>query len=428
MLWNAVLKTSPERMRAIQFKKMKRIVSIAYEKSAFYREYYEKKGFYPGMLESYEDIAKIPIVRREMLKETASERILTVSNTQRLHMHTTSGSSGIPVHYYYSTKEDLVKNYGVLRSYINMGMRLTDTTVALRDPIDIRKPGLLERIGLLAYDYYNIYDPIEQTYQSLNEKYQVIDVLKGMPSDLLNLCQTIRMHGGIFPRVKLLISDSEVLDSLARVYIQTTIGTEILDWYGSVENGCIAYQLKGSDKYILNEDQILVENGSLEGFMGDAIITNLNNSVFPTIRYQIGDVIDFGDGKSELPGISRKTIDQIQGKYLDFILLADGTVISPHVPKQELTHMPGIKRFQIMQRASDDILIKIEKDNNYTEETEERIISTMRDVFQGKAHCSIEYDDTLSIKSGYRKFKVIESKIAQEFLSAQSTKDSEEKR
>lgn len=407
---------SRQEIEDIQFRKIKKIVEYAFKHSAYYHQLYVSRGFEPAMLRSYADIQKIPVVKRIGLKNTPCEQIVTDKNFQKLHSHTTSGSSGIPVHFYYNDRELLLKNYGVMRAYFKMGMRMRDVTVAIRDPIDIRKPGLYEKLHIMAYDYYNTYDPVAGTYAAICDKYAKIDILKGMPSDLMNLAYAVRNGERKFPPVRLLISDCEVLDEFSRQYISQTFGTSVLDYYASVENGCIAFQLPGSSKYFVNEDQVLLENGSGDGPIGDAIITNLRNTTFPIIRYQIGDMIDFGDGKSDLPGIHLKTIDQIYGKYLDFIVLPDDTIISPHMPKQEMTHLSGIRKFQIIQDQIDHITVHIEKDTDYTDETENEIRQRMNRCFKGLIRCDIHYDEQLSKKTS-RKFKVIQSMVAQEFLS-----------
>lgn len=257
---------------------------------------------------------------------------------------------------------------------------------------------------------------MSEIYEKICLKYDKIDVLKGMPSDLLNLCYEIKKGTKKFPKVKLLISDSEVLDDFSRQFISEVIGRPVLDFYGSVENGCIAFQLAGSQKYFLNEDLVMVENKNKESNVSDVIITNLRNTTFPIIRYQIGDVVDFGDGKSDISDINLKTIDGIQGKYLDFIVLPDKSIISPHIPKQELTHLTGIKKFQIIQREIDKVIVKIERDKEYSEQIEQNILSKLNHVFKNQIVCSIEYDDTLS-KKITKKFKVIQSDVAQSFLS-----------
>ncbi len=416
MPWN-VFKKSPEEIRDIQLKKIKRIVKAAYENSSFYRNYYQAGDFYPDDLKSFEDIKKIPVVKRISLKNTPVEQILTRRDFNNLHLHTTSGSSGTPVKFYYTGKENLIKNIGVLRAYFMMGMKPTDITVALRDPVDIRKKPLYERFGLLRYDYQNIYDGMDVIYERLRQKYESIDILKGMPSDLTNLAYQVRKNGKRFPKVSKIFSDSEVLDDFSRKYVSETFGAPVLDFYGSVENGCIAFQMTGSDKYYINETQVLLEGLNGGTSQDDAIITNLRNTTFPIIRYQIGDVIDFGDGKSDLKGITVRTIDRIYGKYLDFIILPDKTIVSPHVPKQEMTHgIAGVRKFQIIQTDFDRVTVKIERDDDYAPETEKLIIDRLTKAFKGQIACAVEYDDALSTKTK-NKFKCISSAVAQTFLS-----------
>ena len=409
-----------EEIRNLQLLKIKAIVQVAYEKSDFYHQLYVGAGFHPGDIQRFEDIQKIPIVKRAALKNAPTESILTRRDLSKLHMHTTSGSSGIPVRFFYDNRELLLKNYGVMRAYLKMGVKLRDVTVALRDPIDIRKPGIFEKIGIMSYDYCNIYDPIANICERLCRKYSVIPVLKGMPSDLMNLAYYIRSHHISFPKVKLLISDSEVLDEFSRAYIQQTFGEPVLDYYASVENGCIAFQLPGSQKYFLNEDQVLVENAGQKGSIGDVVITNLRNTTFPILRYQIGDVVDFGNGESDISGIHLRTIDRIYGKYLDFIVLPDKRIISPHIPKQELTHLSGIKKFQILQDELSHITVRIQKDADYTEETEQEIRHRLSKSFHGLLEIEIVYDDLLDQKNNVKKFKVIQSDVAQAFLSEEN--------
>ncbi len=412
----SVYKKSREEIADIQLKKMRKVVSVAYEKSDFYHNLYKNSDFHPDMLKTYEDIQKIPIAKRSTIKSAPVESIVTRHDFGKLHLHTTSGSSGIPVKFYYTGIENLKKNYGVLRAYLTMGMKLTDRTIALRDPCDITKPTLYQKMGIVPYDYYNIYNSVEENYELICRKYKTIDILKGMPSDLINLCYAIRRGKMRFPKVRLLFSDSEVLDDFSRKFITDTIGTEILDFYGSVENGCIAFQIPGSKKYFLNEDMVLVENGNGDTQIGDAVITNLRNTTFPIIRYQIGDVIEFGDGKSDVGGMNFKTIDRIQGKYLDFIVLPDKTIISPHVPKQEMTYIKGIKRFQVQQKEIDRITVVIEKDVDYSENEEKMIIEKLERAFKNQIKCTVIYDDQLSIKTK-NKFKCIQSDVAQQFLT-----------
>ena len=412
-------KTRSKDMQSYQLSKIKELVNHAYNNSSFYRAFYDDNSFEPNMLKTYEDIELIPIIKRKQLKQADPKSILTVKkNDGKLHSHSTSGSSGIPFTYYYSTSEELMKNLGFIRTYEYMGVSPRDITVAFRAPKRLRDKQIYERLGLFRYDYYSNYDDMEHTYELLRQKYKTIDVLKGMTSDLVNLALVVDHSNKSFPKVKKIISDSEVLDESSRDYIESVFGTRILETYSSVDMGCIAFQVPDSKKFILNEDQVLLETIDNASVEGDAIVTNMWNKTFPIIRYQIGDVVETGDMTSDSPTFPyRKTIEKIHGKYLDFIVLPDMTIVSPYVPKQELTHdFPEIRRFQIKQPSIDQIEIVVEPEANYNEQTEKRILERMDKIFNNHLNCTVRVDPDLSKKTS-DKFKIVDSKVGQDFLS-----------
>lgn len=399
----------------LQYKKLSRLVKYAYEHSEFYHALYRANGFKPEDFQSMADINKIPIVRRRDLRNAPTEQIVTCKDLSKVHLHTTSGSSGLSVRYYFSKWEQILKNYYVLRAYLNAGMGWFVKTVALRDPIDITKPNILQRLGMFRYEYYNIYTPIEEIYDTiLKNNPTYIPILKGYPSDLVNLA-SIAERRGDFPRVNIIYSDSEVLDSISREYISKVFKCPILDFYASVECGMIAFQTpKSNGLYCINEDAVLLETIEQEG-LSEVVISNLRNKVFPVIRYEIGDAIDFGTKEvDKYTGFT--TLKQIYGKYLDFILLPDKTIVSPHIPKQDLTHMKGVARFKLVQTALDNIDIYIQKNEEWTETTEKELLKMLNKDFGNQVKINFIYVDKLN-RGDKRKFKCIESKVAQDYLS-----------
>ena len=413
---------SREQIEAIQFRRMKKLLEHAYANSTFYASHYRLSGFHPDDFKSMADVAKIPIVSREQLKLVPVEDLITRSGhaAEKLHSHTTSGSSGIPVKISSTAHEFRLTLYTVLRAYLMAGMRLRDRTVALRDPVDIKSPTFYQKLGYLRHDYFDIYEPIDAIYDQICTQNRDIDILKAYPTDLASLGLQARTRGG-FPKVKFIYSDSEVLDRSTREFVESTFEAPVIDFYASVECGMIAFQIPGHDKYHVNEDFILLEKQEASGLgenEGEVVISNLYNLTTPIIRYEIGDVIDFGDGNAtENSGIPFRTISQIHGKYLDFIVLPDKTVVSPHVPKQDLTHLEGISAFQLVQDDIDHINVKIQKSESFTPATEQEILSRLDKGFRGLVKVEIEYLEQLS-RGDRRKFKVIESKVAQDFLTS----------
>jgi len=399
----------------LQYRKLSRIVKYAYENSEFYRSLYRMNGFKPDDFRSMADINKIPIVRRRDLRNAPTEQIVTASNLSKFHLHTTSGSSGLSVRYYFSKWEQILKNYYVLRAYLNARMGWFVKTVALRDPIDITKPNILQKLGLFRYEYYNIYTPIEDIYDAIvKNNPNGIKILKGYPSDLVNLA-TLAERRNDFPSVDIIYSDSEVLDLSSREYISKVFKCQILDFYASVECGMIAFQTPSSNgKYCINEDAVLMETINKDD-LSEVVISNLRNKVFPIIRYEIGDAIDFGNQSiDKYTGF--KTLKQIYGKYLDFLLMPNNTIVSPHIPKQDLTHTKGVAKFKLVQTTMDNVDIYIQKNEEWTDSTEKELKEKLNKGFNDLVKINFIFVDKLD-RGDKRKFKCIESLVAQEFLS-----------
>ena len=51
-----ILSKSRDEIQTLQLKKIQNIVSVAYEKSDFYHQYYKNNDFHPSMINKYEDI------------------------------------------------------------------------------------------------------------------------------------------------------------------------------------------------------------------------------------------------------------------------------------------------------------------------------------------------------------------------------------
>jgi phenylacetate-CoA ligase len=242
-----------------------------------------------------------------------------------------------------------------------------------------------------------------------------------MPSDLANLAWYIDANNLPFPKVRSLFTDSEKLDDPTRLFIERVFGTKAIDYYATTEAGIIAFQSeKSGNKYHINDDSVFVEtvsNPALDSTDSDLVITGLINFTTPIIRYQIGDVVTAGDRKP-VADIPFSTIERIHGKYLDFLVRPDGKIVSSHAAKQNLTHLEGIRRFQVVQTDVSSLTIFIAPDRQWSDVVKDEILKLFTRDFGPEMNIEITIDKNLVHKSSdYKKFKVVESKVAQELLS-----------
>lgn len=417
---------SQQRIKEIQTAKVKRLLQLAFEESDFYRKLYSEHGFHPSKVKTLEDLHRVPIITRKMIQDAqAQDALALVPKSKRRSVswkQTTSGSSGLPITICASRVERLKILAVILRGYRHNGVRYFDTNVTIKDPIDIAKPNIVQRLGGFRHEYYDIYQPVEEIYEQISRKWKSIAVLKSMPSDFANLGWFIKSQNLSFPEVRLLFTDSEKLDDLTRLFIENVFGTRAIDFYATTEVGVVAFQTAGSGgKYHVNDDAVLVEtarNAQLDEQDEDLIVTGLVNFTTPIIRYQIGDVVTSGN-REPVGKLPFTTLERIHGKYLDFLVRPDGKIVSSHAAKQNLTHLGGIRRFQVVQREAKTLTILIAPDNGWSDAVKDEIMRLFRRDFGPEMTIDIKIDHDLVHKSSdYKKFKVVESMVAQRLLNA----------
>lgn len=400
------------------FSKIRAIINLAYANSAVYRSHYDALDFHPSLFQEPADYFKIPILDREVLKNIPSDAWRTTKKVD-LHVHTTSGSSGIPVPIAMRPNERRRIEFGVLRSYIRAGLPLWKETIALRDPIDIKSPNILQRFGFARHAYYSVFAPVEEAYVDICSKYDSIGILKGYASDLAALAQIHRLEAREFPRVSVVVTDSEVLDVSTRELLKNTFQCEVVDFYAAVECGVIAYQNRSSSSYALNSKDVLIEGvlspRELSPGQYDATVTSLVNRTTPIIRYRIGDIVEFDDAEMANPNFTgKRSLKRIHGKYLNFISLSDGSVVSAHLLKQELTHLGRVDAFQFIQETLTSGTLRFVPNKNFSKAETARILQEFtRGAFRNLVEVQVEAVSDIGPRDT-RKFQVVKSLVSQD--------------
>ena len=107
MIYNEKIETmSRGDMRALQLKKLKKIVKLAYESVPLYKKKYDAAGVKPSDIKCLEDISKLPFVTKDDLRENYPYGMLAVPTSGLSRLHASSGTSGKPTVVAY-TKKDL---------------------------------------------------------------------------------------------------------------------------------------------------------------------------------------------------------------------------------------------------------------------------------------------------------------------------------
>ncbi len=416
---------SKEEIKKNQFQLLKKQIENAYKNSKFYKEIWDSANFHPSQYNSIDDMERIPVVSKKDFKTTDAKDITTKGDLSGLYIHKTSGSTGIPLEIYFNRDDLWRKDFMWLRTYLLSGMNYSSKSLVMCDPEDIRKSSWYQKFGVFRNESINIFNDPKENYNRIVKNN--FDIMVGYPIDLKMIAKII-IDNKIRVTPKVVYSSAGLLDQDTRNLIEKAFNAPVCDFYGSTEGGCIAFQTPGSGYYYTPSDinYLEIKNGTkvqsvYDASYGEAIITNLWNSSFPVIRYNIGDFIEIDpDIYAENSKINFPRISRIIGKYLDFLIFPNNIVVSPNKIKNLLTDLSEVDSFQVFQDKYEEIEVRvaINSEGSYDRvksEVQKLLSSILPDTVLIKVKKVESFDRKAS-----RKFKVIESKIGQQYFERKS--------
>ena len=310
---DAMYEMSKEELKNRNEERFLYIFRRAYDKSPFYRRLYREAGIKKEDIKCLEDIKKLPVITKDMVKKHAPE-MLTVPKWQVMAGHT-SGTTGTPLTVYSSWSSIWWNQAYTYSARLRNGFKYGQPLVSLRGNLDRNTMHMKVHVSNTLYlSSYCINKDTIKTYHDLIIRHKPV-AIEGYPSSLytLALCMS---EAGLKLDIPVAFTSSETLLGYQRALIEKQLGTEIYDNYGMTEQTIYLqeafnhqgyYELPG---YSINE---YVEDGE--------ICTSLTNEAFPLIRYRSNDVIEIAELNADSPQIIVKSIE---GRKEDFLICKDG--------------------------------------------------------------------------------------------------------
>lgn len=366
-------------------KRMRELVSYAKENSPFYRKLYAdiRDGF---------DIEDLPVVTKSQLMssfdDVLTDRDITMEKIDdhtgdtenigrkisgRYLVFKTSGSTGIPATVLYddnmidaqsaiaacrtfARKEDF-------RSFMRHGKKTAGIfadhgfylACGMSRYLQLQMPHRKTKINI------DVNGPEEEIVRQLNSFSPAM--LSGYPSNLSLIADLEGLD--ISPDV--VITGGELLTDEIRDKLQKRFGCYVQTHYSCTEGGEIACECDSGHLHI-NEDYIILEPVDKDykpvpcGVMSDKVlITNLACRIQPFIRYELTDRVIVHDEGCACGRTSYWL--EIEGRTDDILTFEGGIDIAPMSLYKILEEVPDIRRFQLIQKASDEVELRLIADD-----------------------------------------------------------------
>lgn len=349
--WQPQIETMPRKeLEQLQLKKLRQTISIALN-SKMYKHKFDELHITPDSIKTLDDIRKIPFTTKQDLRDNYPFGLVCGDMKDTVRIHSSSGTTGHPTVVVYSRHDiDSWANM-IARNMYMVGCRNTD--------VFQNSSGYGMFTGGLGFQYGA--EKLGATTipaAAGNSKRQVMFIrdfgttcLHAIPSYAIRLAEVFKEEG-IDPRstkLRTLFIGAEPHTNEQRLKIERLLGVKAYNSYGMTEmNGPgVAFECKQQNGMHLWEDNYIVEiidPETLEpvpdGETGEMVLTTLDRTMMPIIRYRTRDITRIIPGECEC-GRTHRRIDRIKGRTDDMFIIK-GVNVFPMQVEKILIQYPGI--------------------------------------------------------------------------------------
>jgi len=413
-----------DQLHQIQLTKLRKLLKIAHDSSPFWRERFKQAGLDHSDISRISSLESIPKLTKNDIIQNRDKILCGGISKAALILNKSGGTTGSPLSYYLDKHKVDVREAATLRHNLWAGYKIGDKLVTLWGaPGDLNhKKTLKSSIKDLFYGKILLLDSTSLTEESIQnfisnwDKFKP-DVLLAYSGALRYIVSYLKDRNQLLSPVGSIIVSAEVLESSARAEIESYFGIKVFERYGCREVSVIASECEYHNGLHINAENLFLELETIEQIddskrLAKILITDLENHVFPLIRYQLGDVVVVNDkNESCACGRGLPKIDSVSGRVSEFIKLKDGKMISgTGLTVSLFSKADGIRKTQIVQKKHDEIILRIVKDDKFNDESVSILEREFKRIAGNNISLKFEFpDDIKREKSG--KYRLVISEL-----------------
>ena len=349
-----------EELKQRNEKRFLEIFRRAYDKSPFYHKLYTEEGIRKEDITCLEDIKKLPVITKDMVKKHADE-MLTIPRWQVIRANT-SGTTGTPLKIYESWPSIWWTQAYTYCSRKRDGFTYGQPLVSLRGHLNRNQTSLkIHLSNTLFLSSYNINsNTVEQYYKKI-VMFQPI-AIEGYPSSLYSLALFLK-DAELELNIPITFTSSETLLDYQRDLIEERLGTEIYDRYSMTERTIFLVESHNHAGYYE------APGFSINEYIDDGeICTSLINDAFPLIRYRSNDIMEIEEATDENPQI---VVKRVNGRKEDYLHCKDGSrILRLDFIFKGVKH---VKMSQLVQDKEGVLSVRVVPEKDFTDDDRNRI-------------------------------------------------------
>ena len=360
---------APEALATLQWQRLKRLLEHCQREVPYYQRRWHELGVTPDDIRTPADYAQLPVLTKADIRANF-DALQASSQRGTLLFKATGGSTGEPMRFGYTRESNDRRTAVMWRGYGWAGSRMGRRTLflwggAVGDPT--RAHQLKDRIynALFARRILNSFHMTEAnmaSYADAIDRYRP-EVIVAYVGPLVRLAQWLLATGRKVWQPQSIIGAAEALHGFQREILEQAFGCPAFNTYGCREFMLIASECEQRHGLHINTDHLVVElrrpaDARPEHSTGEVVITDLFNYGMPLLRYVNGDMATHSNASCPC-GRGLPLLERIDGRVLDVIRTPDGHILPGEFFPHMLKDVPGVVRFQLVQRQLDRLDLAI---------------------------------------------------------------------
>ena len=406
---------SKDKLIEYQNDRLRRLINYAYKNVEYYNELFKDNNLVPNDIQSRDDLYKIPILTKDIIRENYSKLKNQSYNQKKIIKHKSSGSTGEPIQYDV-TKDAYSFNIACnLRGWYWMGYRLGDKFIKISQYERSKGKQFQDLILRTKYISSRVlndeqFEKILQIFRSYKP-----NVIRSYPDPLFFIAKYMEKNGIFDIQPNVLTTTGNLLLPNVRNYIEKQFRCKIFDSY-RCEGGPNAFESINHDCYLLSMEygisEIIANNIEVgPGEEGKHITTDLHNYAMPFIRYDSQDIVVKGSHSCS-SGRQHQTIDKVYGRDSDILITPSNKYLIVLHFADYFDQFKEIKQFQIKQVRIDFIKIILVVSKDFMEKQKEIIMNYWKEYIGSDVELKMEIVDEIQLsKSGKRRFLIRDKSI-----------------
>jgi phenylacetate-CoA ligase len=338
-------------------------------------------GMKPQSIRDFDDYSKFPVLTRSALRREGANLLSSLAETKTLRKVNSSGSTGERVELFQDSSFSRWCRAHQLRTYGWCGLWQLGDPFALvwGGTSYLKYRGRYVRLdnalsNRIELDAFRLDAASQERLLKLLEKHNPV-LISGYTTALYLLAKLARKRGAIFPRLRAVQATAEQLTDDMRSEIEQGFHCEVYNKYGSIETNIIAHESADHLGMRIQAEHTLVEivdsagHPCPPGVLGRIIVTTLNNSAMPLLRYETSDFAAFAKDRTATDGVKLPLMGPVVGRLQDVLCTPDGGLIHPQLFTNVLRQYAEIEWFQIVQEQEQRLRIRVVTPYGLSDET-----------------------------------------------------------